>query len=47
MPHDPYAILHALLRAEAVRNAPKPKTESRPGPDGRRERTPLKEHGRR
>ncbi|MGW6057131.1 hypothetical protein [Streptomyces sp. NPDC055189] len=24
MPIDPYAALHALLRAEAVRNAPSP-----------------------
>ncbi|MFF4832266.1 hypothetical protein [Streptomyces sp. NPDC001315] len=24
MPKDPYAVLHALLRAEAARNAPKP-----------------------
>ncbi|MFH8489903.1 hypothetical protein [Streptomyces longisporoflavus] len=24
MPIDPYAALHALLRAEAVRNAPHP-----------------------
>ncbi|MET7575160.1 hypothetical protein ABZT04_42890 [Streptomyces sp. NPDC005492] len=24
MPIDPYAVLRALLRAEAVRNAPKP-----------------------
>lgn len=24
MPTDPYAVLRALLRAEAVRNAPKP-----------------------
>ncbi|MEU1039916.1 hypothetical protein ACFYP4_12695 [Streptomyces sp. NPDC005551] len=47
MPHDPYAVLHALLRAEAVRNAPKTKTESRTGPDGQRERTTPKEHGRR
>lgn len=26
MPIDPYAALHALLRAEAVRNAPDPVT---------------------
>ncbi|MGW0909148.1 hypothetical protein [Streptomyces sp. NPDC002853] len=26
MPIDPYAALHALLRAEAVRNAPGPAT---------------------
>ncbi|MFD3928649.1 hypothetical protein [Streptomyces sp. NPDC058614] len=24
MPKDPYAVLRALLRADAVRNAPKP-----------------------
>lgn len=27
MPTDPYAVLRALLRAEAVRNAPKPQVE--------------------
>ncbi|WP_405907773.1 MULTISPECIES: hypothetical protein [unclassified Streptomyces] len=30
MPKDPYAVLRALLRADAVRNAPKP--EPRRGP---------------
>ena len=45
MPNDPYAVLHALLRAEAIRNAPKPKPESRPGPDEQQEETPPKEHG--
>lgn len=28
MPIDPYAVLRALLRAEAVRNAPKPQTQA-------------------
>lgn len=33
MPIDPYAALHALLRAEAVRNAPDPgPTTKAPGP---------------
>lgn len=32
MPNDPYAVLRALLRAEALRNAPKP--DHRPEPDG-------------
>lgn len=31
MPIDPYAVLRALLRAEAVRNTPKPETR-RPEP---------------
>ncbi|MEU1301810.1 hypothetical protein [Streptomyces shenzhenensis] len=26
MPSDPYAVLRALLRAEALRSAPKPET---------------------
>jgi len=31
MPIDPYAILRALLRAEAARNTPKPRsTEQKP-----------------
>nr|WSY53542.1 hypothetical protein OG999_27750 [Streptomyces sp. NBC_00886] len=29
MPIDPYAVLRALLRAEAVRNAPKPEGKER------------------
>ncbi|MDV9173347.1 hypothetical protein R6V09_25000 [Streptomyces sp. W16] len=28
MPIDPYAVLRALLRAEAVRNAPKPEART-------------------
>jgi hypothetical protein len=28
MPTDPYAVLRALLRAEAVRNAPKPEART-------------------
>ncbi|MFJ9633178.1 hypothetical protein ACIRU8_36280 [Streptomyces sp. NPDC101175] len=31
MPIDPYAVLRALLRAEAARNTPKPETH-RPEP---------------
>lgn len=38
MPSDPYAVLRALLRAEAVRGTPKQeKKEPQPRP-------PLKEH---
>ncbi|MFG2498204.1 hypothetical protein ACGFSB_08315 [Streptomyces sp. NPDC048441] len=32
MPIDPYAALHALLRAEAVRNAPSPDPAPAPTP---------------
>ncbi|GAX54276.1 hypothetical protein [Streptomyces olivochromogenes] len=46
MPTDPYAVLRALLRAEAVRNTPKPPPESRPAPDARQvQAPPPKEHG--
>ncbi|MER5582816.1 MULTISPECIES: hypothetical protein [Streptomyces] len=40
MPTDPYAILRALLRAEAVRSTPKPQVkEAKPQqPRERRER---------
>lgn len=38
MPKDPYAVLRALLRADAVRNAPKP--QPRPGPDEQQRKTP-------
>lgn len=40
MPTDPYAVLRALLRAEAVRNAPKPqmKQEKPQQPPQKRER---------
>ncbi len=41
MPIDPYAVLRALLRAEAVRNAPKPEARrpepQRPRRNGRAE----------
>ncbi|MFE9766684.1 hypothetical protein ACFYPC_19530 [Streptomyces sp. NPDC005808] len=40
MPKDPYAVLRALLRADAVRNAPKP--QPRPLPDGQQYKTPPK-----
>ncbi|MDQ0749625.1 hypothetical protein QF034_003856 [Streptomyces africanus] len=36
MLEDPYAVLRALLRAEAVRNAPKP-PQSHPHPQTRPE----------
>ncbi|MEU9646712.1 hypothetical protein [Streptomyces sp. NPDC048188] len=43
MPNDPYAVLRALLRAEAARRAPKPGTASRaPG----EQRLPSRESGR-
>ncbi|MDU8996200.1 MULTISPECIES: hypothetical protein [Streptomyces] len=46
MPTDPYAVLRALLRAEAVRNTPKPQPEPRPTPDARQvQAPPAKEHG--
>ncbi|MFI6336271.1 hypothetical protein [Streptomyces sp. NPDC050535] len=32
MPKDPYAVLRALLRADAVRNAPKPPRTPTPNP---------------
>jgi hypothetical protein len=38
MPSDPYAVLRALLRAEAARGAPKPEGK-RPEPH-----RPAKEH---
>ncbi|MFD7706880.1 hypothetical protein [Streptomyces sp. NPDC059786] len=44
MPTDPYAILNALLRAEAVRNAPKRKPESRQGAEKQREDAPSRKH---
>jgi hypothetical protein len=37
MPTDPYAVLRALLRAEAVRSAPKPQTK-KPAPQPMQER---------
>ncbi|WP_369260523.1 hypothetical protein [Streptomyces sp. R35] len=42
MPSDPYAVLRALLRAEAVRNAPKP--TPRPKPNGPHHKNPPTEH---
>ncbi|MET9526564.1 hypothetical protein [Streptomyces coeruleorubidus] len=43
MLEDPYAVLRALLRAEAVRNAPKPpQPHPEPEPETReRQRHPL------
>ncbi|MGP4007923.1 hypothetical protein [Streptomyces sp. 4N124] len=38
MPNDPYAVLRALLRAEAIRNAPKPK----PKPQQHQQQPPKK-----
>ncbi|GGT84343.1 hypothetical protein ACH4HG_11345 [Streptomyces coeruleorubidus] len=44
MLEDPYAVLRALLRAEAVRNAPKPPPQPQPEPEPEtreRQRHPL------
>ncbi|MFJ5308180.1 hypothetical protein [Streptomyces sp. NPDC088350] len=40
MPIDPYAVLRALLRAEAVRNAPKPAQEPAPAPKPQNSESP-------
>ncbi|MFI1441140.1 hypothetical protein [Streptomyces fructofermentans] len=43
MTKDPYAILHALVRAESLRNAPKPPPDPRQGapePDPERQAPP-------
>ncbi len=46
MPTDPYAVLRALLRAEAVRNTPQAAARPRPAPDARQvQAPPAKEHG--
>jgi hypothetical protein len=37
---DPYAVLHALVRAEARRST-KPKPETEPEPDSREESRPT------
>ncbi|CAM5544116.1 hypothetical protein [Streptomyces purpurascens] len=42
MLQDPYAVLRALLRAEAVRSAPKPHSQ----PDTRKPQQPSKERDR-
>ncbi|MFI9799627.1 MULTISPECIES: hypothetical protein [unclassified Streptomyces] len=38
MPADPYAVLRALLRAEAARSAPKPGARKKEPPRPREER---------
>jgi len=38
MPTDPYAILRALLRAEAARSAPKPPAAERKRPSEREQK---------
>ncbi|WP_202121235.1 hypothetical protein [Streptomyces sp. BA2] len=43
MPIDPYAALHALLRAEAVRNAPNPNPDT-PTPSQTEDEDPEKNH---
>ncbi|CAM5382252.1 hypothetical protein STENM223S_09704 [Streptomyces tendae] len=44
MPNDPYAVLRALLRAEAARRAPKPGTTAPRAPG--EQRLPSRESGR-
>ncbi|MGW2617286.1 hypothetical protein [Streptomyces sp. NPDC001500] len=39
MPTDPYAVLRALLRAEAVRSAPAPAPQAKPRPGPQPSRT--------
>ncbi|MER6789845.1 hypothetical protein ABT330_35465 [Streptomyces sp. NPDC000658] len=39
MPTDPYAVLRALLRAEAVRSAPAPAPQAKPRPRPQPSRT--------
>ncbi|MFF7793782.1 hypothetical protein [Streptomyces sp. NPDC007991] len=47
MLEDPYAVLRALLRAEAVRNAPKPpQHQPHPRPETRERQQPPKERER-
>jgi hypothetical protein len=47
MLEDPYAVLRALLRAEAVRNAPKPpRPHPQPGPETPERQQPPKERER-
>ncbi|MER7965364.1 hypothetical protein ACUJ8N_10840 [Streptomyces sp. ESR1.13] len=43
MPHDPYAVLRALLRAEAARRTPASGTTPQAP---REQRLPSREHGR-
>ncbi|MFF1699211.1 hypothetical protein ACFVXC_37195 [Streptomyces sp. NPDC058257] len=43
MPIDPYAALHALLRAEAVRNAPSPEAPA-PAPSQIEDEDAEKKH---
>lgn len=47
MPHDPYALLHALLRAEAVRNEKShpPKRREQPPADAPRPQPPARDTG--
>ncbi|MEU4877127.1 MULTISPECIES: hypothetical protein [Streptomyces] len=39
MPTDPYAVLRALLRAEAARSTPAPAPQAKPRPGPRPPRT--------
>ncbi|WP_328495140.1 hypothetical protein OHS59_22120 [Streptomyces sp. NBC_00414] len=48
MPMDPYAILRALVRAESLRNAPKPSPENRqaaPKPPSEQQTPPRRADG--
>ncbi|MFH8802751.1 hypothetical protein ACH4F6_24625 [Streptomyces sp. NPDC017936] len=45
MPTDPYAVLRALLRAEAVRSTPKPQMKTAPAADRTKARQ-VPENGR-
>jgi hypothetical protein len=42
MPIDPYAVLRALVRAEAARNAPKPQAQQEQRP----QQPPREQQGR-
>ncbi|MFD4571510.1 hypothetical protein ACFWNK_00665 [Streptomyces sp. NPDC058417] len=46
MPLDPYAVLRALLRAEAARNAPKPRATARLTDHDKPSRLPQSERSR-
>ncbi|MEH0420007.1 hypothetical protein [Streptomyces sp. B21-083] len=43
---DPYAVLRALLRAEAARNTPKARVPHAPQVKEAEQRRPLEERGR-
>ncbi|MBU6536512.1 hypothetical protein ACFUIW_26875 [Streptomyces sp. NPDC057245] len=45
MPHDPYAVLRALLRAEAARRSPRPEPRPRAGTGTEAETVAVAEAG--